>query len=331
MPVSSNPNTSVPKPAAHSDGKLQLPGILMAMGAVALLVLVFTGSTLAKPWPQRYDPLGRWWLSTIFAALPVLVLLGTLALLRMKAHYSASLGLVTAILVATGLFHMPIKMASITAIYGACYGLFPIGWIVLNVIFMYRMTCETGRFKVLQESMTGITQDTRLQLLLIAFSFGAFFEGASGFGTPVAVTAALLIGLGFEPLQASGLSLIANTAPVAYGALGTPIIALAGVTGFSEFTLGAMAGRILPWFSVLVPFWLIWAFVGFSEMIEIWPAVLVAGATFAISQYFVSNHHGPWLVDVIPAILSMICLIAFLMVWHPKRIWTLEGEETKTK
>jgi len=168
-------------------------------------------------------------------------------------------------------------------------------------------------------------------LLLIAFSFGAFFEGAAGFGTPVAVTAALLIGLGFGPLQASGLSLLANTAPVAFGALGTPIVALAAVTGFSEFSLGAMAGRILPFFSVLVPFWLIWAFVGFSAMLEIWPAVLVAGASFATSQYFVSNHHGPWLVDVISAVVSMICLIAFLMVWHPKRVWTFEGEEQKTE
>jgi len=201
----SNPNTSAPKPAAPSQSGTRLPRILMAVGGTALLALALTGSTSDKPWAQAYDPLGHWWLSTICAALPVVVLLGTLAVFRMKAHHSACLGLVTALLVANALFHMPIKMASITAIYGACYGLFPIGWIILNVIFLYRMTCETGRFKVLQQSMTGITQDTRLQLLLIAFSFGAFFEGASGFGTPVAVTAALLIGLGFRPLQASGL------------------------------------------------------------------------------------------------------------------------------
>jgi lactate permease len=222
---------------------------------------------------------------------------------------------------------MPAKMASITAIYGACYGLFPIGWIVLNVIFLYRMTLETGRFKILQESMTGITQDTRLQLLLIAFSFGAFFEGASGFGTPVAVTAAILIGLGFKPLQASGLSLIANTAPVAYGALGTPIIALAAVTGFSEFTLGAQIGRILPFFSVLVPFWLVWAYAGYKGMKEIWPAVAVAGVTFAIPQFLVSNFHGPWLTDIIAAIVSMVCLILFLKMWQPKTIWGHEGPE----
>ncbi len=193
--------------------------------------------------------------------MPVIVLLGALAL-HVKAHYAALLGLASALVIAIFGFHMPARMAGATAVLGAGYGLFPIGWIVLNVIFMYQLTVESGRFEVLKHSLTGITQDRRLQLLLIAFSFGAFFEGAAGFGTPVAVTAALLIGLGFRPLQASGLSLIANTAPVAYGALGTPIIALAGVTGFSEMTLGAMAGRILPVFSLIVPFWLIWAFVG---------------------------------------------------------------------
>ncbi|HWS98084.1 MAG TPA: L-lactate permease [Candidatus Methylomirabilis sp.] len=285
---------------------------------------------MSSGWQQQYDPTGHWWLSTIIASLPVIVLLGALAFGHVKAHYAALAGLVTALLTAILGFGMPTRMAAATAVYGSLYGLFPIGWIVLNVIFLYQLTVEAGRFEVLKHSLTGITQDRRLQLLLIAFSFGAFFEGAAGFGTPVAVTAALLIGLGFRPLQASGLSLIANTAPVAYGALGTPIIALAGVTGFSEVTLGAMAGRILPWFSVLVPFWLIWAFVGFSEMIEIWPAVLVAGASFATSQYLVSNHHGPWLVDVISAVVSMLCLIAFLMIWHPKRVWTFEGEAEKT-
>jgi len=321
----SNPNTSAPKPAAPSQSGTRLPRILMAMGATALLALALTGSGSDKPWAQAYDPLGHWWLSTICAALPVVVLLGTLAVFRMKAHHSACLGLVTALLVANGLFHMPIKMASITAIYGACYGLFPIGWIILNVIFLYRMTCETGRFKVLQQSMTGITQDTRLQLLLIAFSFGAFFEGASGFGTPVAVTAALLIGLGFRPLQASGLSLIANTAPVAYGALATPIVALAAVTGYSEFSLGAQVGRILPFFSVLVPFWLVSAYVGFKGMKEIWPAITVAGVSFAIPQYLVSNYHGPWLTDIIAALCSMICLVLFLKIWQPNRIWGHDG------
>jgi hypothetical protein len=191
-----------------------------------------------------------------------------------------------------------------TAVYGAGYGLFPIGWIVLNVIFMYQLTVESGQFNILQHSLTGITQDRRLQLLLIAFCFGAFFEGAAGFGTPVAVTAALLIGLGFKPLQASGLSLIANTAPVAFGALGTPIIALAKVTGFSEITLGAMAGRILTPFCILVPFWLVCAFAGWSGMLEVWPAIAVAGVSFATTQLLMSNLHGPWVVNVVASPLS---------------------------
>jgi lactate permease len=326
MSVIAKPS-SAPSSANKPQVGSPIPGILMAIVLVTLVVLAWSGVTPTSPWAQGYDPFGHWWLSTIFAAFPIVVLLGTLAVFRMKAHYSAMLGLVTALLIAVGIFHMPIKMASITAIYGACYGLFPIGWIILNVIFLYRMTLQTGRFKVLQESMTGITQDCRLQLLLIAFSFGAFFEGASGFGTPVAVTAALLIGLGFKPLQASGLSLIANTAPVAYGALGTPIIALAAVTGFSEVTLGAQVGRILPFFSVLVPFWLVWAYAGFKGMKEIWPAIAVAGVTFAIPQFLISNFHGPWLTDIGAAIVSMLCLIAFLRIWHPKKIWGLEGHQ----
>ncbi len=278
-------------------------------------------------WTQVYDPLGHWWLSTLVAALPVVVLLGALAVLRIKAHWAALLGLAGSLLIAIGVFKMPVGMGARAAVYGACYGLFPIGWIILNVIFMYDMNCASGRFKVLQESLMGITQDRRLQLLLIAFSFGAFFEGAAGFGTPVAVTAAILIGLGFKPLQASGLSLIANTAPVAYGALGTPLIALQTVTGLDLLQLSGMAGRILPFFSVLVPFWLLWAFAGFSGMLEIWPAVLVAGVFFAIPQFLVSNFHGPWLVDVVSAVCSMAAVTVLLFVWHPKKIWGFEGHE----
>ena len=198
----------------------------------------------------------------------------------------------------------------------------PIGWIILNVIFLYQLTNEKGEFDVLQRSIRGISDDRRLQLLFIAFCFGAFFEGAAGFGTPVAVTAAMLIGLGFSPLAASGLSLIANTAPVAYGALGTPVIALAAVTGLDLLELSGMIGRQLPFFSLIVPFWLIWAFVGFRRMLEVWPALLVAGVSFAVPQYLVSNFHGPWLVDVVAAIVSMVCLALFLRVWHPKNAMT---------
>jgi lactate permease len=306
-----------------------IPTIIFIVVAVVAAAWLLKSNHITSVWQQGYDPMGHWLLSALVASLPVVVLLGSLALGHVKAHYAALAGLATALLTATIGFHMPARLALTTAVYGAGYGLFPIGWIVLNVIFMYHLTVESGRFKVLQHSLTGITQDRRLQLLLIAFCFGAFFEGAAGFGTPVAVTAALLIGLGFKPLQASGLSLIANTAPVAFGALGTPIIALAKVTGFSEILLGAMAGRILAPFCILVPFWLVWAFAGFSGMLEVWPAILVAGVSFAIPELLVSNMHGPWLVNVIAAVISMICLTGFLLVWHPKKIWTFEGESAK--
>jgi lactate permease len=317
-------STTAPSKASSTSAN-PVAWFVTLLAATVAAVLILRIPPLAKPWAQNYDPTGSWWLSTLIAALPIVVLLGTLALLHIKAHYAALLGLATALAAAVFVFHMPLRLAAATAVYGAGYGLFPIGWIILNVIFLYRMTLQTGRFKILQESMTGITQDTRLQLLLIAFSFGAFFEGASGFGTPVAVTAAILIGLGFKPLQASGLSLIANTAPVAFGALGTPIIALAAVTGYSEIVLGAQIGRILPFFSVLVPFWLVWAYAGFKGMKEIWPAIAVAGVAFAIPQFLVSNFHGPWLTDIIAAIVSMACLILFLKIWQPKTIWGHEG------
>jgi lactate permease len=254
-------------------------------------------------WPQIYDPLHNPVFSTLMAALPVVVLLGALGLLKIRAHYSALLGLATALIVSVMVYSMPARMAASTAIFGAAYGLFPIGWIILNVIFLYQLTKEKGLFDILRESITNLTQDRRLQLLLVAFSFGAFFEGAAGFGTPVAVTGAILIGLGFTPLEASALSLIANTAPVAYGALGAPIIGLQ-----------------------VVPFWLIWAFVGFRATLEIWPAVLVAGLFFAIPQFLISNFHGPWLVDVVSAIISMGAVAVLLKCWRPKRIWRFPGE-----
>ncbi|MEB0138681.1 MULTISPECIES: L-lactate permease [unclassified Undibacterium] len=282
-------------------------------------------------WSQVYDPLGNIWLSALMAAIPVVVMLGCIAFGHMKAHYAAGLGLASALLVAILGFGMPAGLAWSAAGYGAAYGLLPIGWIVLNIIFLHQLTIENGSFTVLQDSLTGITEDRRIQLLLIAFCFGAFFEGAAGFGTPVAVTAAIMIGLGFSPLAASGLCLIANTAPVAYGALGTPVIALAAVTGLDLMELSGMIGRILPLFSLIVPFWLIWAFAGWRGMLQIWPAILVAGLSFSIPQYLVSNFHGPWLVDVVAALISMISLILFLKVWKPKKIWTstsLKGHET---
>ncbi|MFP5355642.1 MAG: L-lactate permease [Gemmatimonadota bacterium] len=276
------------------------------------------------PWPQTYDPHNSPALSTIVAALPLVVLLGLLAMHRVRAHWAALAGLGSAVGVAILALGMPAGMAFASAGFGAVYGLFPIGWIVLNVIFLYRQTSESGYFAALQGSIGSVTTDRRLQLVLIAFSFGAFFEGAAGFGTPVAVTGALLIGLGFTPLQASGLSLIANTAPVAYGALGTPIIALQGVTGLDLLDLSAMVGRQLPVFSVIIPFWLMVAYVGFRATFAIWPALLVAGVAFAVPQFLVSNYHGPWLVDVVAAVCSMGALVGLLRVWRPGDDWEAE-------
>jgi lactate permease len=281
-------------------------------------------------WQQVYDPFGNLIISTTLAAVPVVVMLVALGFLHIKAHIAAGAGLVAAIVIAVFAYGMPLGMAGNAALLGGLTGLLPIGWIVLNIIFLQQLSEQSGGFKVLQDSLSGITSDRRLQLLLIAFCFGAFFEGAAGFGTPVAVTAGILIGLGFSPLAASGLSLIANTAPVAFGALGTPVITLAKVHGYDLMEVTAMIGRQLPFFSLLVPFWLIWAFAGRKAMWDIWPAILVTGLSFAIPQYLVSNFIGPELVDIIAAIVSMVCLIGFLRVWQPKQIWTspsLKGHE----
>src|SRR5215831_16932813 len=270
-------------------------------------------------WDQIYDPLNSKFLSTCAAALPVVTLLLLIASNKVKAHIAALVALVVANFIAIVVFTMPADMSLRATILGAVTGFFPIGWIVLNVIFLYRLTVEKGVFQTLQTAIGGVTEDRRLQLLLIAFSFGAFFEGASGFGTPVAVTGAILIGLGFSPLAASGLSLIANTAPVAYGALGTPIAGLASVTGLDPFLLGAMVGRQLPFFSLIV---LIWAFAGWRGMKEIWPAILVCGVSFAVPQFLISNFINPWIVDIGASLISMACLIGFLKVWQPEEIWT---------
>jgi lactate permease len=273
-------------------------------------------------WNQVYDPLGSKTLSTLAAALPVVVLLGLIASNKVKAHVAAIIALIVANLVAILIFTMPAGLAVRATALGAVTGFFPIGWIVLNVIFLYQLTVEKGNFQKLQTTIGGVTADRRLQLLLIAFALGAFFEGASGFGTPVAFTGAILIGLGFSPLAASGLSLIANTAPVAYGALGTPIVGLASVTGMDPYLLGAMVGRQLPFFSLIVPFWLIWVFAGFRGMVQVWPAILVTGVSFALPQFLISNYINPWIVDIGASLISMGSLILFLKVWQPKEIWT---------
>ena len=280
-------------------------------------------------WNQVYDPFGSTVLSTIAAALPVVTLLVLIASNKVKAHIAAVIALIVANIVAIAIFTMPAGMSLRATVLGAVTGFFPIGWIVLNVIFLYRLTVEKGAFEILQTTIGGVTADRRLQLLLIAFSFGAFFEGASGFGTPVAVTGAILIGLGFSPLAASGLSLIANTAPVAYGALGTPIAGLASVTGLDPYLLGAMVGRQLPFFSLIVPFWLVWAFAGWRGMMEIWPAILVTGVSFAIPQFVISNFINPWIVDIGASLISMACLIGFLQVWQPAKLWLSPALRTR--
>jgi lactate permease len=272
-------------------------------------------------WNQVYNPFNNAVLSTLAAALPVVTLLVLIASNKVKAHVAALIALVVANFVAIVIFTMPAGMSFRATVLGAVTGFFPIGWIVLNVIFLYRLTVAKGVFETLQNTIGGVTQDRRLQLLLIAFSFGAFFEGASGFGTPVAVTGAILIGLGFSPLAASGLSLIANTAPVAYGALGTPIAGLASVTGLDPFMLGAMVGRQLPFFSLIVPFWVVWAFAGWKGMKDVWPAILVTGVSFAVPQYLISNFINPWIVDIGASLISMACLIGFLKIWQPKELW----------
>ncbi len=278
-------------------------------------------------WTQVYTPIaGSLGLSALIAALPVAVLLGLLALGHARAHWAALAGLGASLAVAVLVFGMPPGLAAAAALNGAAYGLFPIGWIVLCAIFVYDVTVQSGDFEVIKHTVAGLASDRRLQALLIAFSFGAFIEGAAGFGTPVAISAAMLIGLGFRPLQAAGMALIGNTAPVAFGALGTPLIALAGVTGQPLDQLSALVGRILTVFSVIVPFWLVWAMAGRKNMIEVWPACLTAGVSFGVTQYLVSNLHGPWLVDIAGSLASMLALLVLLKFWQPPHTWSFAHE-----
>ena len=277
-------------------------------------------------WTQTYTPAGSLFASALVAAVPVVVLLGLLAFFHVRAHVAALAGLAAALLIAVFVYGMPARLATMSAVYGAAFGLLPIGWIVLCAIFVYDITVHTGKFEIVKQTVAGLADDRRVQVLLIAFSFGAFIEGAAGFGTPVAISAAMLIGLGFKPLPAAGLALIGNTAPVAYGALGTPILTLANVTGLPLLELSAMAGRQLPFFSVLVPFWLVCAMAGWRGMLEVWPACLVAGLSFGVVQFLVSNYHGPWVVDIAGAIVSIFSLVLLLKVWQPRSIWRFKDE-----
>ncbi|MEI9893535.1 MAG: L-lactate permease [Chthoniobacter sp.] len=276
------------------------------------------------PWPQNYDPFGNALLSTLVAALPVVLLLGTVALFHVRIHVAALGGLLVALGLAIGIYRMPADIAAATTVYGAAFGLFPIGWIILNVIFLYQLTVQRGLFDVLRDSLARVAPDARIQLILIAFAFGAFVEGMAGFGTPVAITAAILIQLGFKPLHASGLALIANTAPVAFGSLGIPITTLEQVTGLDARLVSAMVGRQLPFFSFLIPFWIVVAFAGWRGLKGVWPAALTAGLAFAVPQFLVSNFHGPWLVDIIAGASAIVATILLLRVWQPREIMRLD-------
>jgi lactate permease len=278
------------------------------------------------PWIQVYDPTGSPWLSTALAALPIVLLLVTLALFEWRAHFAALAGLLSALAVSVFVFGMPIGAAVSTAVYGAAYGLLPIGWIVVNAVFLYNLTVETGQFEIVKASVANLSADRRIQALLIAFSFGAFIEGASGFGTPVAICSALLMGLGFTPLYSAGLALIANTAPVAFGAIGTPILTLAAVTGLPAAQLSAMAGRQLPFVSVLVPIWLVVTMSGWRGFRGVWPAVLLCGGVFAVVQFAWSNYVGPELVDIVGGLASLGALALFCRAWTPKEVWRFEEE-----
>lgn len=278
-------------------------------------------------WIQNYTPVANsLGLSAVAAALPVVVLLGLLAFFRVRAHWAALAGLAAVLAIAITIYRMPMALAFGAAGYGAVYGLLPIGWIVLNVVFLYEVTVRTGQFEVVKESIAHLSADRRIQALLIAFSFGAFIEGAAGFGAPVAISAAMLIGIGFRPLLAAAIALIGNTAPVAFGSLGIPIVSLAQVTGLPLMELSAMVGRQLPFFSLIVPFWLIAAMTGWRAMWQVWPACLVGGGSFAIVQFLVSNHHGPWLVDTAASLASMGAILLLLRYWRPETVWRFPGE-----
>jgi L-lactate transport len=282
-------------------------------------------------WSQVYDPLGNLWLSALVAAIPIIFYFVGLAVLRLKGHVAGTITVALALLVAVLFYRMPVPMALAAAANGFLYGLWPIAWIIISAVFLYKITVKTGQFEIIRSSVVSLTEDQRLQMLLVGFSFGAFLEGAAGFGAPVAITAALLVGLGFNPLYAAGLCLLANTAPVAFGAMGIPITVASQITGIPAMQIGQMAGRQLPLLSMLVPFWIIAIMDGWRGIRETLPAILVAGISFAVTQYLTSNFIGPELPDITSALMSLISLAVFLNFWKPKRIFRFPGQEIAAK
>jgi lactate permease len=277
-------------------------------------------------WTQVYDPFGAWWLSTIIAALPVIVLLGLLAVFRVKPHWAAIAGAATALIAASTVFHMPWSLSSASLLYGAAFGLLKIAWIVVAAVFLYDISVHTGQFEIMKHSVAAITPDRRLQALLVAFCFGAIIEGAAGFGAPVAIAGAFMIGLGFKPFHAAALNLIANTAPVAWGAIGTPVHTLAAVSGLPESDLNSMIGRILPITAIIVPFWLVRAMVSWRETFEVLPAILVVGFSFGATQFLWSNFVDSNLVDIAGGLVSLISTVIFLRFWQPRRVWRFNDD-----
>ncbi|CAM5782088.1 L-lactate permease [Castellaniella caeni] len=282
-------------------------------------------------WQQSYDPAGNIWLSALIACLPIILFFLSLTVFRLKGWLAGTLTVLCALAVALFFYGMPVTQGLASAIYGFFYGLWPIAWIIVGAVFLYKIAVKTGQFDTIRESVLTLTADQRLQMLLVGFSFGSFLEGAAGFGAPVAITAALLVGLGFRPLYAAGLCLVANTAPVAFGALGIPIIVAGQVTGIPAFAIGEMAGRQLPFLTIIVLFVIMAIMDGWRGVKETWPAVIVAGGTFAITQYLTSNFIGPELPDITSALVSLVALSAFLKVWQPASIFrfseTGEGSE----
>ena len=282
-------------------------------------------------WTHVYDPLAAPALSTLVATLPLVVLLGLLAAAGSSAPTAAGVGLATALLIAIGIFGMPIDAALAAAVHGAAFGLFPIGWIIVTAMFLYQLSVTAGALEIMKRSVTRLSADHRMQALLIAFSFGAFLEGAAGFGAPVAISAALLTGAGFPALEAAVLALIANTAPVAFGALGTPIITLAKVTGLDEHAISQMAGRQLPFFSLIVPAWMVATMAGWRGLVAVWPAVVICGGSFAAVQFAMANYVGAALVDVVAGIVSLATLAVFLRWWQPRECWQHGNARDRTK
>jgi len=277
-------------------------------------------------WVQNYDPLGQPVLSSLLAGMPIFVLLGLL-LAGISATRAAVSGLATAIVTSIALFKMPVSAVAAAACYGACFGLMPIGWIVLSAVFLFQLTVRSGQFDVVKHWVTTISPDRRMQALLIAFCFGTLLEGAAGFGAPVAISAALLIGVGFSPFYAAVLALLANTAPVAFGSLGTPILMLAEVSGINEMSLSQMAGRQLPFFALLIPIWLVGLMSGWKGVKECWPAILVCGGSYAILQFLIANYHGPRVVGVLSGFGSLGSMVAFMRIWQPPNLWRFPDEQ----